>query len=137
MGPANRWVNAISALTSVQFNSTYQLYQHNYFCTAGADQLNYPGNESAFYPNTITGNPEDNSALTNFTTYGYQRGRDRALGLRKGPVYLSGTYNRSPYLTSVGLYSDSNELLAIAKLNQPIKKPFHYPLTVRIVLDMQ
>lgn len=38
------------------------------------------------------------------------------------------------YITSVGLYNDSNELLAIAKLSRPVKKNFDNELLIKIRL---
>ena len=39
------------------------------------------------------------------------------------------------YLTSVGLYNDSNELLAVAKLSKPLLKTFEREATIRIKID--
>jgi len=41
----------------------------------------------------------------------------------------------SPYITTVGLYNDSNELLAIGKLAQAVKKPIDYDITFMIRFD--
>ena len=39
------------------------------------------------------------------------------------------------YITSVGLYSPDNELLAVAKLSEPIRKDPNTELTLRVRLD--
>jgi hypothetical protein len=39
------------------------------------------------------------------------------------------------YITSIGLYSADNELLAVAKLSEPIKKTPENELTFRVRLD--
>ncbi len=39
------------------------------------------------------------------------------------------------YITSVGLYSPDNELLAVAKLSEPIKKDPTQELILRVRLD--
>ena len=39
------------------------------------------------------------------------------------------------YITTVGLYNDSNDLLAIAKLSRPLLKDFTKEALVRIKLD--
>lgn len=39
------------------------------------------------------------------------------------------------YVTSVGLYNDSNELLAVAKMSRPIQKAFDREVTLKIRLD--
>ena len=43
--------------------------------------------------------------------------------------------NFNPYITTIGLYNDSNELLAIGKLAQPIQKPIDYDITFMIRFD--
>jgi hypothetical protein len=39
------------------------------------------------------------------------------------------------YATAVGLYNDSNELLAVAKLSRPLRKDFTKEALVRVKLD--
>jgi len=60
------------------------------------------------------------------------------------PTYLSGSKIRvknnasdSPvaYITTVGLYNTANELLAVAKLSEPIRKDPTNDLTIRVRLD--
>ena len=41
-----------------------------------------------------------------------------------------------PYITSVGLYNDTNELIAVGKLSQPLVKPAETELTVQVKLDI-
>lgn len=41
-----------------------------------------------------------------------------------------------PYITTVGLYNDSDQLIAIGKLAQPLPKPADTELTIQIKLDV-
>ncbi len=41
----------------------------------------------------------------------------------------------NPYITSIGLYDDNRELLAVAKLARPIKKPKEYDISFTIRFD--
>ena len=43
--------------------------------------------------------------------------------------------NPQAYITSVGLYNDTNDLLAIAKLSKPLLKDFTKEALIRIKLD--
>ena len=43
--------------------------------------------------------------------------------------------NPKVFITTVGLYSDSNELVAVAKLSQPISKDFSKEALIRVKLD--
>ncbi len=42
----------------------------------------------------------------------------------------------TPYVTTVGLYNDANELIALAKLGKPIPKSQHSDMTFEIKLDI-
>ena len=52
-------------------------------------------------------------------------------------VVKDGTAGHDPisYITSVGLYSPDNELLAVAKVSEPLKKDPSNELTLRVRLD--
>ena len=49
--------------------------------------------------------------------------------------YLTGS-NFSPYITNIGLYNSTGELLAIAKLGQPIKKRNDVDMNFLVRLDL-
>ena len=49
--------------------------------------------------------------------------------------YLTGS-NFSPYITSIGLYNSVGQLLAIAKLGQPIKKRDNVDMNFFVRLDL-
>lgn len=48
--------------------------------------------------------------------------------------FISGSHF-SPYITTVGLYDEYNNLLAVAKMGQPVKKPSDIDLNLIIKLD--
>ena len=41
----------------------------------------------------------------------------------------------NPYVTTLGLYNDNNELLAVAKLSRPLPKNFTTEALIRVKLD--
>ena len=43
--------------------------------------------------------------------------------------------NPQSYMTTVGLYNDSNDLVAVAKLSRPLLKDFTKEALLRIKLD--
>ena len=60
------------------------------------------------------------------------------------PTYLSNSKirvktkssdNPVSYITTIGLYSDNNELMAVAKLSEPLKKDPSQEFTIRARLD--
>lgn len=74
----------------------------------------------------------------------YIRANHNQFNYSSNPTYLSSSqirvktsHSESPitYITTVGLYSADNELLAIAKLSEPLKKTPETDLTLRVRLD--
>lgn len=57
--------------------------------------------------------------------------------LSSSQIYVKNDHSDSPisYITTVGLYSADNELLAVAKLSEPLKKDPTNELTLRVRLD--
>lgn len=52
------------------------------------------------------------------------------------PDNLIGNKEFTPYVTSIGLYNSTNELLAVAKLSKPIKKAANVDMTFKVQVDI-
>ena len=85
----------------------------------------------------------NNTTELNSTIY-FCRANHNEFNYSSNPTYLSGSKIRvkrvstdAPitYMTTVGLYSADNELLAVAKLSEPLKKTPENELTLRVRLD--
>jgi len=86
-----------------------------------------------------------NSQETITSDYIFVRARSSEFNYSENPSFISGStgevlYNsfiNSPqtYITTVGLYNDTNELLAVAKLSRPLPKDFTKEALVRCKLD--
>lgn len=85
----------------------------------------------------------NNTTELNSTIY-FCRANTSDFNYSSNPTYLSGSKVRvkeqatdSPvsYVTTVGLYSADNELLAVAKLSEPLKKDPTNEFTLRVRLD--
>jgi hypothetical protein len=52
-------------------------------------------------------------------------------------VLVQSEFKNDPkvYITTIGLYNDSNELLAVAKLSKPVRKSFDEEVLLRVRLD--
>ena len=52
-------------------------------------------------------------------------------------AFLFATFFKDPkvYITTVGMYNDNNELLAVAKLSKPLLKSFTREALIRIKLE--
>jgi hypothetical protein len=85
----------------------------------------------------------NNTTELNSTVY-FCRVNHHEFNYSSNPTYLSESKVRvkttatdSPvaYITSVGLYNDNNELLAVAKLSEPLRKSVDTEYTLRVRLD--
>lgn len=86
-----------------------------------------------------------NSQETITSDYVYVRARNAEFNYSENPSFISGSTgavlydsfinNPQTYVTTVGLYNDTNELVAVAKLSKPLKKDFTKEMLVRIKLD--
>jgi hypothetical protein len=85
----------------------------------------------------------NNTTELNSTIY-FCRAASNEFNYSSNPTYLSGSKIRvknestdspSSYITTIGLYSEDNELLAVAKLSEPLKKDPTNELTLRVRLD--
>jgi hypothetical protein len=86
-----------------------------------------------------------NSEETISSNYIFVRPRSSEFNYSENPSFISGStgeviysdFINSPqtYITTVGLYNDTNELLAVAKLSRPLVKDFTKEALVRVKLD--
>jgi len=92
--------------TTISWKSRQSIYTTNYSCKVRDEEFNYSLNPTA--KKDSFGNIADN---------------------------LSGSEFR-PYVTSIGLYNDDQELIAVAKLGQPIPKSTDTDMTFVVKLDI-
>ena len=86
-----------------------------------------------------------NSNETLSSDFVFVRARNSAFNYSENPSFISGSTgvvifpsfidNPQTYITTVGLYNDNSELLAVAKLSRPLSKDFTKELLVRVKLD--
>ena len=93
--------------------------------------------------NRLTNIQFNNTTELNSTIY-FCRANHNEFNYSSNPTYLNSSKiavketsldNPISYITSVGLYSSDNELLAVAKLSEPLKKDPTNELTLRVRLD--
>jgi hypothetical protein len=90
---------------------------------------------------TFTINSQENIS----SDYIFVRARNSEFNYSENPSYISGSTgeviypsfinNPQTYITTIGLYNDTNELLAVAKLSRPLLKDFTKEALVRVKLD--
>ena len=91
---------------NIQFNNTTELNSTVYFCRANAHEFNYSSNPTYLSGSEIRVRPASNADAE--------------------PI---------SYVTTVGLYGPNNEMLAVAKTSEPLKKSPSNELTLRVRLD--
>ena len=86
-----------------------------------------------------------NSQETLTSDYVFVRARNSEFNYSENPSFISGStgeviydnFINAPqvYLTTIGMYNDSNELVAVAKMSRPLLKDFTKEALVRVKLD--
>ena len=135
----------------VKGNGVLSAAATNYFLPSGAGNVanvltssNSMGDISQGLANRILTASYQAVTELNSTVY-FCRAFNSEFNYSSNPTYLSGSEIRVKsgdpmaqpvsYITSVGLYDDKNQLLAVAKLSEPIKKTPDTELIARVRLD--
>jgi hypothetical protein len=100
------WINGAGLVPTCSFQSSRTIFETQYKCTIRPDEFNFSLN-----PSLISGS-------TDGTVYDF----------------VTGSYF-SPYVTTIGLYNENQELLAVAKLGQPLPTSRTTDTTIIINLD--
>ena len=69
------------------------------------------------------------------TEYNYSENPSFISGSTGEVLYSSFINNPQTYITTIGLYNDTNQLLAVAKLSRPLPKDFTKEALIRVKLD--
>lgn len=94
-----------SSNVTCSFSSSYELFETQYKCTIGADEFNYSMN-----PSLISGSE---GQIYNFATGSYF----------------------APYVTTIGLYDESYNLIAVGKLAKPLPTSRTTDTTILVNFD--
>ena len=98
------------------FSSSYQIFETQYKCTIDANEFNYSVNPSLL-ADDLRGNDKiltsGSSQYSNFVT----------------------SSDFSPFVTTIGLYNDDKELVAVGKLSQPLPTSQTTDTTIFINID--
>lgn len=133
----------------IEFQATKTSYEYSYLCNVGEYQLNATTN-----PSVVVGRsgsiqiPADAQYIYDGNMENPQY--DNTINLIMPPAtssyktsYSAGTEYENftthsefgSYITTIGLYNDTNELMAIAKLSNPIKKDNDLPYSFLVRFD--
>ena len=124
-GSASYTPNASASYTSTNSKLLYNAI------TAGGSAPKYPGFQL-------------NSQETISSDYVFVRVGNSEYNYTSNPTFVSGSgtvlfdtmiYSPQTYMTTVGMYNDNNELLAVAKMSKPLVKDFTKEALIRVKLD--
>ena len=105
--------DAESVDITCSFSSSYTIYETQYKCTIGESEFGFSQNPSII-SSSLTGNENTSSGVP------YD--------------FATGSYF-SPYVTTVGMYNNDHELLAVGKLAQPLPTSQTTDTTILINID--
>jgi hypothetical protein len=89
-------------LNTLQFQGSHQIYENEYQCTVEEHEFNFTTNISARKIKSIE--------------------EDEMAGFQTSSLF-------QPYITTIGLYNENNELLVVGKMAQPIRTSFETDTT--------
>lgn len=104
---------------SIDFKSNVPVYTWNYSINVSDYEFNHTLNPTA----------QTGSNTLNYSGSKYLQPSGQYADNITGSAF-------QPYITTVGLYNDSNELIAVGKLAQPLPKPADTELTIQVKLDV-
>jgi hypothetical protein len=110
---------------TMSFQNTQPIFTHNYHCRIREFEYNFTYNPSALSSSIKTTYDNDG--------YLYSTSSDVNNGVIKDNVTGSAF---QPYITTIGLYNDANELIAVGKTGQPIPKSTNTEMTIIVKIDI-
>ena len=143
------------------FKGTHTIYEHEFFLEVGDCEFNYSQNPTAVtvfesgsqnFTTTpiVRGEPAKtvkirdiysidrkpfySGSVTSSITNEYVSGSWDDYW-ESGSTDLTGSY-LAPYITTIGLYNNDNEMMAVAKLPKPIKNLPDYPVNFIVRIDV-
>jgi len=117
------------------------LYGTGIYSTANSNELNYLINDlnvTCSFQSTMTVYESQYKCTFSPNEYTYTQNPSAISGsLNSGIVYdfLTGSYFE-PYITTVGLYNNANQLVAVGKLSQPLQSSNITDTTILVNLDL-
>jgi hypothetical protein len=120
-------VNPVSTLSNFQvdFRSTMTIYENEIFLQVGESEFNVSQNPSATNNGFVADIPSsiNPNIVAKFSDFEFSSSVDP-----------TGSY-LAPFITTIGLYDDTNNMVAVAKLPRPIKSLPDYPVNFIVRFD--
>ena len=111
-----------SSEVTMSFSSSYKIFETQYQCTFNENEFNYSLNPTIISGSTIPVNFSGNYDPANTASYG-------------NLLDFSTSSYFDPYITTVGLYDEDYQLLAVGKLSKPIQSSNTTDTTILVNID--
>jgi hypothetical protein len=109
----------------LRFKSSQPIFTHNYHCKLRESEFNFTYNPSALSSSLKTVYDNTNTVYST------------ASAVAAGELNNNITGSEfQPYMTSVGLYNDANQLIAVGKMNRPVPKSANTEMTIIVKIDI-
>lgn len=123
-----------SSINKIQFNNSYTIYEQNIVCRVKDYEFN-----ASYNPTLTTGSVgfiyESSSTWITSSTVPYNyTGTYYTYPDNQVKDFATASYF-SPYVSSIGFYNDSNQLLAVAQMSQPVPLSNATDITFIVKLD--
>lgn len=112
-------------IDNITYKTSHPIFTHTYHCRVRESELNHTYNPSAL----------SSSLKTLYTNTGdiYSISASYSDGDKNANVSVE---QFQPYITTVGLYNDANQLIAVGKMAQPIPKSANTEMTITVKIDI-
>ena len=110
---------------TVHWKSNHPIYTHNYHCRVRESEYNHTYNPSALSSSIKTTYYNDGTLYSTSSAFSTGDLSNNVTGSKF-----------QPYITTVGLYNDANQLIAVGKLGQPVPKSANTDMTFIVKIDI-
>ena len=109
----------------VSWQSSQPIFTHNYHCKLRESEYNFTYNPSALSSSlkTVYDSNQDIYSISASVSNGYLNNNVTGSAFQ-------------PYITTVGLYNDANELIAVGKMSRPVPKSANTDMTLIVKIDI-
>ena len=125
-----------TSVTSVKYKTKVLGTAINVFCKCQPDEMNFSTNFTSALTGTVSSDTTSAGAIqqayNNLWTKSPLTGSTDRFSYTPS---MTGA-GAGPFITTVGLYNNNNDLMAVAKLARPLKKPTDLPLTFKVQIDI-
>ena len=116
---------SVKPVDVINFKSSVPIYTHNYHCRVRESEYN-----STYNPTALT-----SSIRPTYYSDGELYSASSKISLGDRNSLITGS-DFQPYVTTVGLYNDVNELIAVGKIGQPVPKSANTEMVFIVKIDI-